>query len=376
MMKQTATLIPLASQVPAPSPEVLRYRAASRSDSTKKIIAKCWRAFQAWCEAEGLKPFPCQPETLEAYLIHLVSRGLKAATIEQHRYAINIRHRLSGLSCPGNSHLVKTVMAGIRRTIGTHQRKAAPLTIKHVRSLTFPNDLKGRRDRALLMVAVCSGLRASELVGLRLEHLERTENGYRLFLPRSKGDQEGEGAYVSLVKTQMPLERTVGYRDRSQAERVPPSSSRSGISPISESVEESVGVIFHPPTRQAERVSAKPSYRADSTSYCPVAALDAWILEAGLSVGPVFLGFKRYGALMRQAITTQTIDRIVKEAAGRLGLDPSLYSAHSTRAGCATYLLEHGVALNVVAKHLRHRHADTTLCYDRSNTAQVLEGVY
>ena len=344
-MAQTAILIPFASEVPSASPEALRYRAASRADATKRAIEKCWRAFQAWCQPLGYTPFPCKPDTLEAYLIYLALQGRKVATIEQYKYAINVRHRLSGLDAPGDSNVVKIAMAGIKRAHGVHQRQAAPLTIEHVRSLEFNEGLMGSRDRALLMTAVCTGLRASELMALHMEHLERTDNGYSLFIPRSKGDQEGEGAHVSLVKAKAPVEESVG--------------------------------LCCPPTRpgQAERDNSWPS-RTGATHRCPVAALDAWLDGAEIRSGPVFLAFQRHGTLTARGIQTQTFNQIVKCAAARLGFDPWLYSAHSTRAGCATYLLEHGIALNIVAKHLRHKCADTTLRYDRSATMRALEGVY
>lgn len=313
-MTQTAILIPFAPGEPAVSTKALRYRTASRSDSTKRVIEKCWRVFNAWCQGQGYTSFPCKPDTLEAYLIHLASQGKKISTIEQYKYAINVRHRLSGLAMPGDSQVVKVTMAGIKRTHGSHQRRAAPITIAHIRSLSFQESAKALRDYALLMVMVCTGLRCSEIAALRLEHLEPAETGYRIFIPRSKGDQEGEGTYVSLVRA--------------------------------------------------------------VNGACPVTALDAWINGACLSDGFVFRRLHRSGLTMPAGITAQTVNQIVKNAVGQLGLPTALYSAHSTRAGCATYLLEHGVPLNIVAAHLRHKHVNTTLRYDRSATARALEGVY
>lgn len=65
-----------------------------------------------------------------------------------------------------------------------------------------PDDLTGLRDRALLSTAYDTGLRASELVAVQVEHVvEAIDSEARLLIiPRSRGDPDGEG-------TDAPLER-------------------------------------------------------------------------------------------------------------------------------------------------------------------------
>ena len=62
------------------------------------------------------------------------------------------------------------------------------------------DDLPGLRDRALLSVAYDTGLRASELVAIKVDDmLEALDPEARLLaIVRSKGDQEGEGATAYL----------------------------------------------------------------------------------------------------------------------------------------------------------------------------------
>lgn len=63
----------------------------------------------------------------------------------------------------------------------------------------IPDDLAGLRDRALISVGYDAGLRASELVPIGLTHLKRAADGEAsLFIPRSKTDQESEGAWAWL----------------------------------------------------------------------------------------------------------------------------------------------------------------------------------
>ena len=53
----------------------------------------------------------------------------------------------------------------------------------------IPADLRGLRDRALLLVGFAGALRRSELAQIHLEDLHRTDRGYELTIKRSKGAQ-------------------------------------------------------------------------------------------------------------------------------------------------------------------------------------------
>lgn len=68
--------------------------------------------------------------------------------------------------------------------------------------------MRGQRNRALLSLAFDTGLRRSEIVAIRWPHVERgSSGGGRLFVPRSKADQEGAGAYAFLsARTMAALE--------------------------------------------------------------------------------------------------------------------------------------------------------------------------
>ena len=62
------------------------------------------------------------------------------------------------------------------------------------------DDLKGLRDRALLLLGFAGAFRRSELVALDLEDLEETELGFKIAIRRSKTDQEGQGQIIAIVK--------------------------------------------------------------------------------------------------------------------------------------------------------------------------------
>ena len=101
---------------------------------------------------------------------------------------------------PTSSQAIKAVLAGIRRSIGTSVTRKAPATAETIRP-SLPRchaDLRGLRDRALLVLGFAGALRRSELVALDVEDLEETAEGMHVRIKRSKTDQEGAGDFVSI----------------------------------------------------------------------------------------------------------------------------------------------------------------------------------
>lgn len=321
-----------AGDAPAPVDETLvrENRAASKAGETKRALLKNWHRFERWCAEVGEAALPAAPETVERFLLYLAERhavtdrcgtmlrrGLKPAAVSQALWAVNARHRMAGLPAPGDTTLVRTAMAGIRRRKGTRPRQQAPLTIEHLRAVPFRGDLKGLRDKALLLVGFAACLRRSELVAAEVAHLEETPHGLRLFLPHSKTDQEGAGAWVDILRaTQWP-------------------------------------------------------------ALCPVQALLDWLAAARIAQGPLFRGVgKGRSPRVGAALSAASVDAIVKQAAAAAGLDPARYGGHSLRAGQATWLSDQGKSPTLIARHGRWKSLNMVLTYCRGETARELAGSY
>ncbi|MDH4224447.1 MAG: site-specific integrase [Deltaproteobacteria bacterium] len=276
---------------------------------------KNWKGFEDWCQFNHLSAFPSSIHTLEVYLTYLALQGKKTSTIEQAKWSIDARHKMAGYPPPGQAERVKATLNGIRRKQGMASTSKEALTIDHIRTIRFESTLGGLRDKALLLFGFAGGFRRSELANIRVSDLSQTDFGFRVLIQKSKTDQEGRGEWVNVVSS---------------------------------------------------------SY---SKTDCPVQALQAWLKAANIQSGLVFRGLTKGGHL-RSALSTVSIGLIVKKAAIACGLDSTQYGGHSLRAGCATYLLDKNIPLNIVAKQLRHRKADTTLRYDRNTTSKAIKGVY
>lgn len=196
-------------------PLIAAYQAAS-SPHTVRALKSDLEAFDLWCRRHNRIALPASPETVADYLDARAEKGSKPASLGRYKASIAKIHLLLDLKDPTPASLVKLRLQAIRRRLGTAQRQARPLRFKgpvrnverdkprglNVRALleSCLEDLPGLRDRALLSAGYDTGLRASELVAIEVEHIiEAIDPDARLLsIPRSKGDQEGEGATAYL----------------------------------------------------------------------------------------------------------------------------------------------------------------------------------
>jgi integrase len=76
------------------------------------------------------------------------------------------------------------VVRGTRRELGVAQRQSAALTLEGLTRVlaAIPDDMRGLRDRALLLVGWAGALRRSELVALEISDLRFEEEGLILWI--------------------------------------------------------------------------------------------------------------------------------------------------------------------------------------------------
>lgn len=211
------------SEIPFLPTNLLTIDAALLDVARRAMSANSWRALRAdlrvfgeWCAARGLPAMPATPGTVGSFLREQGEVGKKAATLSRYASSIARLHALADLPDPTRAELVRLELKAQRRALGVRQRQARGLRFRGdvadplaaagpvgvcVEAMLVATDtgLAGLRDRALLSLAFDTGLRRSEIVAVRWSHIERgSAGGGRLFVPRSKADQEGAGAYAFL----------------------------------------------------------------------------------------------------------------------------------------------------------------------------------
>ncbi|MHA7868000.1 MAG: tyrosine-type recombinase/integrase [Salipiger thiooxidans] len=293
---------------PLPSPSAgtaspdRRAGPATASDNTLAAYRTDWTDFTRWCRRHGLDPLssaPCPaPEIVARYLASLAAGddhtgklSLAVSTIERRLSGLVWNYAQRGLELDRRDRQIASVLAGIRQQ---HARPPAQKTAIRAGEIlamaaTLPHDLRGLRDRALLLLGYAGGLRRSEIVGLD-RHRDDT--------PERTGWVEimAEGALLTF-------------------------DTRSGLREVE------VG-------------------RGSSDRSCPVHALEQWLHFARIDSGPVFVATSRDGT---QALGRRLNDRHVARLIKRTVLDAgirsdlpeaerlALFSGQSLRAGLARF---------------------------------------
>ena len=145
---------------------------------------------------------PARPETIATF-IEAMSIQRAPATVRRYVSSISHLHRAAGLVSPCNDELVRLSLRRMHRARGRRGSQKLGITRNLVDRMLSASDgtsLKGLRDCALLSAAYDTLCRRSELVAADVEHLTIGDDGSgSLFLPTSKTDQEGQGAYRYLA---------------------------------------------------------------------------------------------------------------------------------------------------------------------------------
>jgi site-specific recombinase XerD len=301
-------LVPVAAaELPAIlAPDLERAADLARQEkaaATRRAYGSDFATFRGWCAGRGIDSLPASAESVAAFLASEVDRGIKSSTIGRRVAAIRYAHKLADHPAPTDSEVVKAVVRGIRRQLGTAPRKKTPAVAEMIISMALGtgDGLKGIRDRALLLLGFAGAFRRSELVALDCEDIEESETGLKVTIRHSKTDQEGAGATIAIVR----------------------------------------GAIA-----------------------CPVEAVQAWRHAAGITAGPLFRSIRK-GGKIGERLTAQSVADVVKAHAENVGLDPALFAGHSLRAGFLTSAAKRGASIFKMMDQSRHKSVDTLRGYVR-----------
>jgi integrase len=163
------------------------------------------------------------------------------------------------------------------------------------------DDLRGRRDRAILLLGFSGAFRRSELASLEIGDVAFAPEGLRVVLRRSKTDPFGRGIMVGI-----------------------------------------------PTGANAET--------------CPVRAVEAWLEASALEAGPLFRGLSPWPdpmtgrhRLLEGRMDGKSIALIIKRRAAVVGIEARAVSGHSLRRGFITQAVRLGVADRAIMRQSRHK---------------------
>lgn len=280
----------------------VEFASQSKSEATKKSYRSDWRLFEQWCGTLSLTPLPATAETIVLWCAALAETHT-VSSISRKLTTISQAHKLAGYQSPTTHPLVGECLKGIRRKLGTSQRRAKPLVLADLKRAMDQTGVsfRGKRDAALLALGWAAALRRSELVELDVADLEFRPEGLVVHIRSSKTDQHGEGYTIGI-----PLGR--------------------------------------------------------DPKYCPTKRVETWINISRITSGPLFfpIGAMRgrwfwVNSPEKPRLGDQSVSRIVKKYVELAGISPAGYSGHSLRAGFITSAAAVKIPEYQIQLHTRHR---------------------
>ncbi|MFG6589279.1 tyrosine-type recombinase/integrase [Sulfitobacter sp. MOLA879] len=297
------------------------YAKASTAENTNKAYAADWKHFARWCRLKGAEPLPPSSEMIGLYLADLAaptngSPTLSVSTIERRLSGLAWNYAQRGFTLDRKNRHIASVLAGIKRKHARPPVQKEAIQAEDILAMvaTLSYDLRGLRDRAILLLGYAGGLRRSEIVSLDIH----------------KDDTPDSGGWIEIMEkgALLTLNAKTGWR------------------------EVEIG-------------------RGSKDQTCPVHALEQWLHFAKIDFGPVFVGTSRDG---KRASETRLNDKHVARLIKRTILDAgirselpekdrlALFSGHSLRAGLASSA---EVDERYVQKQLGHASAEMTRRYQR-----------
>ena len=143
------------------------------AENSRRAYARDWTAFARWCRLKGADPLPPSPELVRLYIADLAAptgrtRALSVASIERRLAGLSWGYAQRGMRLDRRDRHIASVLAGIRRRHARPPAQKEAIGPDDLRAMlaTLDHDLRGLRDRAMLLIGFAGALRRSELVGL------------------------------------------------------------------------------------------------------------------------------------------------------------------------------------------------------------------
>jgi site-specific recombinase XerD len=257
-----------------------------------------------FAESHSQSALPADHQTITSFIQHLIKRGKKSASIRRAIAGISSIHTLSGEHDPTKAVDVKLSLRRMHRAIGRYSHQALGITKEKLDALlaVTDNNLRGCRDRALLMTAYDTLCRRSELLSLRAEDIDEQMINHKrhtvIFLRRSKIDQDAHGKWL----------------------------------PVSENTSQ---------------------------------AINAWLNQSQINSGLLFRGVDRANRPTEKLDNSQ-LAKIYKKLAKKAKFNEQeikSISGHSTRVGAAQDLLLSGASLAIIMHKGRWSKTETVMRY-------------
>lgn len=241
------------------------HRRRTVPDNTRRAYESDWRVWEAFTAVHGLPPTAVSAGLLVAFVEHLAQQGKAPSTIDRRLSGATVVLREQGVHIDGRwTEQARDALKAVKRRLAEANEKrgrgkARAVTVQDLRRIcaALPDDLAGRRDRALILLALTIAGRRSEVASLLVSDIE----------------EQPEGLTVTV---------RVGK------------------------------------TAESARTVAVPWGSHAGT--CPVRAWRAWLEASGITEGPAFRRINRHGRMLDAGLSGEAVGDIIARRGRAVGL--------------------------------------------------------
>lgn len=279
--------------------DIDRYIHAATRDNTRRSYRSAIDHF----EVEWGGFLPATSDSVAKYLATYAAQ-LATSTLRQRLSAIAQWHIDQGFPDPTKSPLVKKVLKGIQAIHPAQTQQAKPLALHHVETIDSYLQQKiiraradqcsctlqqALRDRAIVLLGFWRGFRSDELSRIQVQHVSVIRD-------------EGISLYLPHTKTEF------------------------------------AGVTYKTPALKW---------------LCPVNACHEWLMETGLTEGPLFPSINRWGQLGISCMHPSSFISVLRKIFSDAAIPHSeAFSSHSLRRGFATWASSSGWDLKTIMEYV------------------------
>lgn len=286
-------------------------RAADRANTVRSYASALKNFEEVW---KGL--LPTTSDTVARYLVEHATT-YRLSTLRLHLAALARWHADNGFADPTRSPLVLKVLRGIKSKHATPQRRARPLQLDVLESVSNALQsaqaaareagnqtvmMRAGRDRALVLLGFWRAFRSDELANMRIEEVDAVR---------------GQGLTCRPGRT-----------------------------------------------KTTDEDDDKAFYCPALSRLCPVDAYLDWVALSDRTSGPVFPALDRWGNLSDTHMTPQSILPLLRRILNGAGAaEARSYSSHSLRRGFAGWASANGWDLKELMEHVGWRDVNSALRY-------------
>lgn len=158
---------------------------AERPANTKRAYEADWKVWQEYTARLGIPETSAGLGALVGFVVYLEKLGRAPSTIDRRLAGAVVGLRQRGAEpAKASTEAARAALNGYKRRLAEAGEKrgrgqAAVLTVRHLRAIVAacPDTLAGLRDRALILLSFAIAGRRSEVAGLLVADIDRTEEG-------------------------------------------------------------------------------------------------------------------------------------------------------------------------------------------------------